>query len=357
MNSESGYFKLGIFVIAGVTLIVGGIVFFGAGAMFKEYITVETATVRSVEGLGVGADVKYNGVTMGKVSKIELAMWQYPDADPAKKEEIRRYVIVQLKLNRSTLTAHSAGALRANFQDAIDQGLRARMASSGLTGPPFIELVFLNPKAYPPPSLPWTPRVLVIPSAPSQMTEVVSNVTEILAQVKEADLPRAVADLRRLLNHADETVTQLNAREIQNKAVALIDEVRGTNKRVHQILDNPKIDPAVNSVAEDLPRISARVRDATAQVDDILRDPKTKEMLANLNDAAASASPAVLDARRILRELDALLSSQSQDLESIVANLRQVLQNTAAVTEEAKTNPSRMIFGQPPPHITPGSSK
>ena len=357
MNTDSGYFKLGLFVIAGVTLIVSGVVFFGAGAMFKEYVTLETATTRSVEGLGVGADVKFNGVTMGKVSKIELAMWEYPNADPAKKEEIRRYVVVKLQLNRSTLTAHSTAQIKSNLQDAIDQGLRARMASSGLTGPPFIELVFLNPKTYPPQALPWTPRDVVIPNAPSQMTEVVTSVTDILAQVRQADIPKTVDDLRRLVNHTDETITQLNAREIQNKAVALIDEVRGTNKRVHQILDNPGIDPAINSVTENLPKISARLRDATAQVDDILKDPKTKEMLANLNDAAASASPAVLDARRILRELDALLSSQSQDLESIVANLRQVLQNTAAVTEEAKTNPSRMIFGQPPPHITPGNSK
>jgi phage-related protein len=193
--------------------------------------------------------------------------------------------------------------------------------------------------------------------APSQMTEVVTSVTKILEQVQQADLPAAVADIRRLVNNTDKTVTELNAKEFQSKAVALIDGVTATNKRVQQILDNPKIDPAITSVGEDLPKISARLRDATAQVDDILRDPKTKEMLANLNNTAAAAAPATADARRILRELDALLSSQSQDLESIVANLRQVLQNTAAVTEEAKTNPSRMLFGEPPPHIKPGNSK
>jgi len=357
MNSEKGYFKLGLFVIAGMTLLVGGVIFFGAGALFREYLTVETATTRSVEGLGVGAAVKYNGVTMGKVSKIELAMWQHPDADPSKMEDIRRYVIVQLQLDRGTLPARNIEAIRTNFRDAVERGLRARMASSGLTGPPFIELVFLNPKTYPPTTLPWTTRETTIPSAPSQMTEVVTSVTKILEQVQQADIPTAVSDLRRLVNHTDTAVTELNPKELQNKAVALIDEVRGTNKRIHTILDNPKIDPAVNTVMEDLPKISARLRDATAQVDDILRDPKTKEMLANLNDSAAAAAPAVLDARRILRQLDALLSAQSQDLEAIVVNLRQVLQNTAAVTEEAKTNPSRLLFGEPPPHFTPGKSK
>lgn len=357
MKSDTGYFKLGVFVIAGMTLLIGGVIFFGAGALFKEYFSVETATMRSVEGLGVGAAVKYNGVTMGKVSKIELAMWQHPDADQAKMEEIRRYVIVELQLNRGTLPARNMETIRTNFKDAVDRGLRARMASSGLTGPPFIELVFLDPKSYPPDKLPWTTRELTIPSAPSQMTEVVTSVTKILQQVQEADIPKAVADLRRLVNHTDETVTQLNAKELQSKAVSLIDEVRASNKRVQQILDNPKIDPAVTAVAEDLPKISGRLRDVTAQVDDILKDPKTKEMLANLNNTAAAAGPAAADARRILRQLDTLLSSQSQDLESIVANLRRVLQNAAAVTEDAKSNPSRLLFGEPPPHITPGKSK
>jgi ABC-type transporter Mla subunit MlaD len=357
MNSESGYFKLGLFVITGIALIVGGIIFFGAGALFREYFTMETATTESVEGLNPGAAVKFNGVTVGKVSRIAMAIWEYRPTDPAKKQEIARYITIELQINRSSFLSQTTSDIHKNMEEAIARGLRARMASSGLTGPPYIEIVFLDPKANPPAALPFKPSEFYIPSAPSQFSQVVNSVTDILAQVKEANIPDAVTDLRKLINNTNNAVTQLDAKQLQAKAVALVDEVRDTNKRVRQILDNPRIDPAIDSVAGDLPKISARLRDVTAQVDDILKDPKTKEMLANLNDTTAAAAPATADARRILRQLDALLSSQSQDLEAIVSNLRTVLQNTAAVTEEVKTNPSRMLFGEPPPHITPGNSK
>src|SRR4051812_42755949 len=108
MNSESGYFKLGLFVIAGVALMVGGVVFFGAGALFKEYIKVETATTRSVEGLSVGAAVKFNGVTIGKVSDIEMASSKHDTSDPVKFEEIRRYVVVELEINRNVTDAKTS---------------------------------------------------------------------------------------------------------------------------------------------------------------------------------------------------------------------------------------------------------
>src|SRR5215470_10461184 len=118
MNTESGYFKLGLFVIAGVTLIVGGTVFFGAGALFREYFKLETATTNSVEGLNVGAAVKFNGVTVGKVSRIEMAIWKYPPADVAKRQDIARYISIELELNRSQFLSETSAEIRANLQDA-----------------------------------------------------------------------------------------------------------------------------------------------------------------------------------------------------------------------------------------------
>src|SRR5215469_18341291 len=98
MNSESSFFKLGLFVVAGIALAVAGVVVLGAGALFQEYVTVETATEGSVEGLTVGGAVKHNGVTLGKVSKIEMATWRYGSPDPVKREQIGRWVIVEMQI-------------------------------------------------------------------------------------------------------------------------------------------------------------------------------------------------------------------------------------------------------------------
>jgi len=43
-------------------------------------------------------------------------MWKYPDADPAKRDEIRRYVVVEMQLNRSTLVAKTPAEIRKNLE-------------------------------------------------------------------------------------------------------------------------------------------------------------------------------------------------------------------------------------------------
>jgi len=49
------------------------------------------------------------------------------------------------------------------------------------------------------------------------MTELVSNVEAILSQVKQADIPQTVADLRRLIKNTDTAITALNTKELQSK--------------------------------------------------------------------------------------------------------------------------------------------
>jgi len=48
--------------------------------------------------------------------------------------------------------------------------------------------------------------------------------------------------------------------------------VRATNKRVQQILNNPNVDQAINKVSEDLPKITARLRDTSSRLDELIHD-------------------------------------------------------------------------------------
>jgi len=76
-----------------------------------------------------------------------------------------------------------------------------------------------------------------------------------------------------------------------------------------------------------------------------------QKTLANVNQTTAAAAPAAADLRRVLRKLDAIISSQDADIESIISSLRRVSEQAAALVEDAKNNPSRVIFGEPPPHV------
>lgn len=376
MSGESRYFKLGLFVIAGLFLIVAGVVIFGAGALFTEYLRVETATTESVQGLDVGAAVKYRGVPIGKVAKIEMAGWRYGRRDAAVQSDVNRFILIEMDIRRDMLLAHDMEEIRRNLAVAIEQGLRVRMASSGLTGPAYLEVLFLDPQRQPVQPVPWTPPPLYLPSAPSTMTEIVSGVEAILAELKKAQIGKIAGDLDRLINNTDTAIVDLKTAVLREKLASVLDEARGTTQRVHVILANPNLDKTINDLSAtmasakntvsgdevqafvaDLPRISARLRDTTARIDEIVRDPKMQKLIDGLSDTATSTAPAALELRRALRELNLLLSTQRQDLEAIVTNLRRVLENGAALAEDAKDNPSRAIFGDPPPRVRIGGDR
>ena len=61
MNSKS-YFKVGLFVILGLMTIVTGVIVFGAGKFLKKKIIIESYFNQSVQGLEVGAPLKFQGV-------------------------------------------------------------------------------------------------------------------------------------------------------------------------------------------------------------------------------------------------------------------------------------------------------
>ena len=360
MNSDARYFKLGLFVIAGVALIVAGVVVFGAASLFQHFVVVETSTRESVEGLTVGAAVKYAGVTIGKVSKIEMASWRYRPTDPDKMMQLRPYITIDMQIRRELVLAKTDAEMKHNLSEAVGRGVRVRMASSGLTGPAYMEVVYVDPADNPAATLPYTPGDLYLPSAPSQMTEIVSSVEGIMRQLKKADVEALVADLKRFVNDADHSVNDLNSKVLSGKMASLMDELHGSTRRVHQILDDPKVNQGIDKAAvamNDLPEVTARLRDSMARVDEILRDPKVQKAIDDLSQTSASAAPAAADLRRVLRKLDVLVSSQSDDLAAILASLRRVLNNGSDIVEDAKSNPSRVLFGEPPPRLPSGVAK
>ena len=73
MSMKPNYFKIGLFVIIAICLLVAAIIFFGSGMLTKEKTYFETYFNGSVSGLNIGAPVEVRGVRMGQVEKIIFA--------------------------------------------------------------------------------------------------------------------------------------------------------------------------------------------------------------------------------------------------------------------------------------------
>lgn len=375
MSAQASYFKLGFFVLTATALLCAGVIVLGAGKLLERKVFIETFMTQSVEGLVKGSAVKYRGVELGEVSGISIAARKY-HPESMKDGRIKSPILVELAILRKHLPDVSNEELKAWLEQAIEAGFRARLASSGLTGPTFVELAYLDPAQFPKPTLDWTPTTFYIPSAPSTTQVLIGAIQDILAKVKSLDLEKALNDLDNLLENANAKVQQLDlgtisddavavlqdvrtkidavdTKKISDQAVAFLEEIRKSNDRLHEILDNPNIDPSI----EDLRATLQNAKDATARVDEILKDPKVEALITNLSNASGELSPTLDDLRRAVRRIDLLIASEQANIESVIEELNRAMMNIRAITEDATQNPSRILFGDPPPRPTTGSDR
>src|ERR1700739_4350159 len=113
METKANYVAVGVFVIVLLFGLVITLLWLGGSQYTEEYAYYRTYFSVSVTGLGDGTLVRYNGIQVGRVSKVD-----FDPNDPKR-------VIVTLEINPD-LPIHS---------DSV-----ATIASEGLTGGTYVEI-------------------------------------------------------------------------------------------------------------------------------------------------------------------------------------------------------------------------
>ncbi|HTB83710.1 MAG TPA: MlaD family protein [Candidatus Sulfotelmatobacter sp.] len=180
MSTEINHFKLGLFTLCGLAILISGILAFGARSYFEPTSLFETYVEGDVTGLAVGSAVELRGVRVGKVRRINFSWSEYQQTTPS-------YVVVEFEM-RNDVTPLPPGEARSEMlQSAIKRGLRARLKSQGITGTSFLSLEYLNPADNPPAQVPWTPKHTYIPAAPGQLGELLASIDKTLRNVAQLD--------------------------------------------------------------------------------------------------------------------------------------------------------------------------
>jgi phospholipid/cholesterol/gamma-HCH transport system substrate-binding protein len=112
----------------------------------------------------------------------------------------------------------------------------------------------------------------------------------------------------------------------------------------------------VPSAPSQLSRFVSSVENILDQLEDVKTGEiatALKQVLIDADSAVQEARPGIAEFKRFMRRLDNMVAEQESDLEAIVVELRGILDNIEDITENAKGNPSQMIFGDPPPRINP----
>ena len=195
-SNEKSYFKIGIFVLVGLSVIIFTVLIFGASKWFQPVVYIETYFEESVQGISDGAPVKYRGLRIGYIKKIAFTSEIYEKHIHTK--IYNRSIYVRIAITSKLFTQLKEKDLLKLLSEEVAHGLRVKLVTKGLTGVNYLELDYVDPKSNPPPVISWQPKVFFVPSVTSTLAQLSENIQYIIGELKNVDFKKLFKDIDRL---------------------------------------------------------------------------------------------------------------------------------------------------------------
>ena len=213
MAIGTNHWKLGLFVIVGLSLALAALIGLGARSWNDKTLTYLSFFDESVQGLELGSPVKFRGVTIGRVAAIDVA-------------QDHRHVQVASELFVDQLGRLDLQIARGRQAVAMPN-LRVQLAQTGITGVKFLLLDYFDGAAYPPLNLPFKVPPNTIPSTPSTMKNLEDSVVRTANQ-----FPDIASSLLRTVNQLDQLMSQVSDQQLPANATATLGEVNGAMREL-----------------------------------------------------------------------------------------------------------------------------
>ena len=261
MSTTTNDFKLGLFTLCGLAILIAGILAFGARSYFEPTSTYETYIAGDVTGLAVGSAVELRGVNVGKVKRIGFSWNEYQETTPT-------YIIVEFEMRDDVIPLPPGAARSEMVQSAIKSGLRARLKSQGITGTSILSLEDLNPADNPPVQVPWTPRHTYVPAAPGQFGELLASIEKSLHNIERLDFSNINQQVQGDLKSAGQVLDRVNQMDfgsLGTNANSLLTGSRATVAQLQTTLANLDIN-ALNQTLANAQRTLHDMDDVLAEI-------------------------------------------------------------------------------------------
>jgi len=316
MSAKPNYFRVGLFILIGIGLLVAGIIIFGAGQFFRPRIYIETYVDASVQGVEVGTPVKFRGVQIGKVSSINFTFNEYGTGP---KVDRYNYVIILMEIEKEMFPGMFSENLTPLIQKNIAQGMRVRIEPLGITGTNYIEINYLrDPSQFPPLEVGWTPHYYYIPSAPGQLTNILDSVNNMMREIEGMNLGKLGDNLNEIMTKLDQAIS----------------------------------DAQIQKVSEGLQSLMADVQKA-------LNDAKLGELSDSARKLMGDLQKSNDELGKILKNIEPSTHLNPDEIKAIVRNLATTSTNLQDFSYSLKHRPSSLIWGGPakPPVSSPTPKK
>lgn len=299
MSRRANPTLIGSFVVGGALLAVALVVFVASLRLFEARERFVCYFDSSVNGLAVGAPVKYRGVPIGQVVDIQIRWNQLPDSTAIP-------VFFEIDVARIVNRLGVEVDLRDNdvYTAMVEDGLRASMTIGSLiTGQLFVELDYVENA----PDPVFYQREYIykeVPTIPSALEEIGEVANNLVANISNLDIGRINDEVVTLLQNANQAVQDLQVRQLRAdlqetlaamlklaespRIETLFDDLTLMVKDYRTLANNldrkagPVLDNA-GEAAQDLRVTLARVREASETLEELLQDDSV--LVYRLNDA------------------------------------------------------------------------
>ncbi len=316
METRAHHILIGAFTLAVVAAALLFIVWLGQIQVSRQYVYYDIAFPEAVTGLNNAADVRYQGIPVGSVSRIWI--------DPEEPEKV-----------------HVTIEIEARDDIRVLDTTVASLEMLGITGVSFVQLTNR--------SMGGTPLPLVY-DPQGDLPEIESELSSL--QSLFADTPRLIRtaddllnDLRDLLNPDNRAVFAGILEDVKT----LTGAIAARSAEIDAIIRNVEAfsDDAVG-VSEDVSLLAADLRSLSNRLNTLLAE-EGAAAIANLGEAAKSFGVLAQDSSRLVRDNeDAINTFTSQGLAQMghfLAEARQLVANLDRIARRIEQNPSEFLFG------------
>ncbi|NKC31004.1 MlaD family protein [Falsiroseomonas selenitidurans] len=325
------YARVGALVLVGIVLGVAFVLFLAGGRGLQANQVFESYFSESVQGLDVGAPVRYRGVAIGRVTQIGLVAAEYPR--PAGAEYSANFARVFI---RFAVDLQQVGET-PDLDRAIELGLRSRITAQGITGVNYLELDFVQADRFPVQPPPWEPRNDVIPGVPSTVAQVTSAAELLIQRLADIPVDRITQDIAGILDNVNRQTGDGDLAQVLREAATTMALLRAA------VQDS------------DLAGALGEFRAAATEARSLVSGPEIRGAITNAAGAAAelrrvaqTLPGAVEGMERTMRSARETTVDVQAELLPILIDLRATTANLRATAEQLRSSPTRYLFGAPP---------
>ncbi len=312
---------VGLFVLVAAGLLV--VTLFFMSGVFGRSGRIYRAYFKNAGGLGPGSEVRYaGGPPIGRVTMVRT------DPQNPTRMEID---------------------FRVDDQVPVKMDSEAEITSLSPLGDNFLGIVPHSATA--PPAPPGTVLTVKEYASFSDLTSKINNLAP-QASVLLVNLNARVTDLQETIRRVNGLLDTTNRANISASLANVRGMLAEDRPVLHSTLNNlnstsSKLAPLI----DDLKKTANQANIALSHIDTTVMEDRP-----DLGQAVSELRATLTSTSALTDQLNSILNTNSDNLDVIIANLRDVTENLKAFTETIKTRPATLIRSSAPPEHVPGQS-